>query len=502
MKIELVKKLDKERVPVFLIKEGAKAERHPFAKFLSKEDITYLRAFEAKMPIKTGSTNMIFFPSGSRVFILGVEARAKFNHRRAILAARRAVSYARKERIKEIVVNLEDFATPFVKDSKAVAELIATQFELANFEFIAYKTAPPEGWSFVEGVFVASEKNSKTIVDALCAGQIIGWEINLARDLSNTPGGDMTPASLAEAAIRSGKQCGFKVSVLEKEEMEKLGMGGVLGVAKGSSELPKFIVMEYMKGKKSEKPTVLVGKGVTFDTGGLNLKPEQGIYEMHMDMTGGAGVIHTIAALARLKVKKNIIGLVPAVENMPSGSSYHPGDVLRTMSGKTIEILNTDAEGRVILADALTYAQRYNPRLVIDVATLTSSAMSALGQRASALFATTPALIKSFQEFGERTGDYVWPLPLWEEYEEDIKGTFGDVTNSTKSRYGGVVTAAAFLWQFIKNPPSKVSGHPPAAPAWVHLDIAPRMTAIEGEFLSKGAVGASIALLTAFLRKF
>ena len=210
---------------------------------------------------------------------------------------------------------------------------------------------------------------------------------------------------------------------------------------------------------------------------------------MHMDMSGGAAVIHTIALAARLKIKKNIVGLVPAVENMPSGSSYRPGDILRTMSGKTIEVLNTDAEGRIILADALTYAKKYNPRLVVDVATLTGAAMAALGQRASAIFSRDEKLLRNFAAFGEQSGDYVWPLPLWDEYESEIKGTFGDVANIGKTRYGGAITGAMFLYQFAKdlNCP------------WVHIDIAPRMTAVEGEYLSKGAAGAPIRLLIKFL---
>jgi leucyl aminopeptidase len=277
-------------------------------------------------------------------------------------------------------------------------------------------------------------------------------------------------------------------------------MGGIIGVARGSSERPRFIVAEYLAGRKKERPIVLVGKGVTFDTGGLNLKPEQGMGEMHMDMSGGAAVIHIISALARLKIKKNIVGLVPAVENMPSGSSYHPGDMLKTMSGKTIEVLNTDAEGRIILADALAYAQKfYSPRLVIDIATLTGAAISALGQRASAIFTNTPRLENILRETSEQTGDFVWPLPLWEEYEEEIKGTFGDVANIGKTRNGGAITAAVFLWQFIKEAPNHSDKKPTP---WVHLDIAPRMTTIDGEYLSKGAAGASINLLTQFLSKF
>ena len=267
-------------------------------------------------------------------------------------------------------------------------------------------------------------------------------------------------------------------------------MGGILGVSKGSDERPRFIVMEYLKGPKNQKPIVLVGKGVTFDTGGLNLKPEQAIYEMHMDMSGGSAVIHTIRAAARLKLKKNIVGLVPAVENMPSGSSYHPGDVLRTMSGKTIEVLNTDAEGRIILADALTYAKKYEPALVVDIATLTGAAMAALGQRWTGLFTSDKKLEERFRKLGNETGDAVWPLPLTADYEEEIKGTFGDWANIGKTKYGGAITAAVFLWQWAK-------GYP-----WVHLDIAPRMTTIEGEYLAKGAAGAPVRLLVRLLEEF
>jgi leucyl aminopeptidase len=209
-----------------------------------------------------------------------------------------------------------------------------------------------------------------------------------------------------------------------------------------------------------------------------------------MDMSGGSAVIHTIRAAARLGIRKNIVVLVPAVENMPSGSSYHPGDVLRTMNGKTIEVLNTDAEGRVILADALAYANKYKPRLVVDVATLTGAAVVALGQRYTGLFTSDQQLENIFRKLGEETGDKVWPLPLTSEFEDEIKGTFGDWANTGKGRYGGAITAAVFLWQWAKDYP------------WVHLDIAPRMTAIDGEYLAKGAVGAPVRLLVRLLEEF
>ena len=303
----------------------------------------------------------------------------------------------------------------------------------------------------------------------------------------------MTPGLLAKEAERLAENIpGLKTTILDETEIKKLKMGGVIGVSQGSIERPKFIIMEYLKDKRKDKPVVLVGKGVTFDTGGLNLKPDKAIYEMHMDMSGGAAAIHTIAAMARLKVKKNIVALIPAVENMPSGSSYRPGDILKTMNGKTIEVLNTDAEGRIILADALEYSKEYDPKLIIDIATLTGAAQVALGQRASAIFSNNPKAEQKLLTSGEEAGDYAWALPLWEEYEADIKGTFADVTNTSngKTSGGGAITAAAFLWQFIKGTP------------WVHIDIAPRMTSIPGEYLAKGSAGAPIAMLTNFLKKF
>ncbi|MBI2888860.1 MAG: leucyl aminopeptidase [Candidatus Liptonbacteria bacterium] len=494
MQINVSKKIPGDAVSVCLIKEDGNVRLHPFFALLDGSDKDYFNATLNSFPKSGECTRALLLPSGKIVLLLGVAPKAKFTNRKAILAARRVIVVARKEKFKKIAAALDDFRVRGTPQETGL--LAAMQFEIANFEFVKYKTPPKEGWAFVESITLFSKSQSATLTRAVQEGKIIGEEMNETRILSNTPGGDMTPSHLAEAATEAGKRAGFKVSILDEKEIAKLGMGGILGVSKGSSEKPRFIVMEYLKGRKGEQPTVLVGKGVTFDTGGLNLKPEQGIYEMHMDMSGGAAVIHTIAALARIKAKKNVIGIIPAVENMPSGSSYRPGDVLKSMSGKTIEVLNTDAEGRIILADALEYAKRFSPRLVVDIATLTGAAVVALGQRATALFSTNEQTAKAFRIAGEATGDFVWPLPLWEEYEDDVRGTFGDVSNTGKNRYGGAINGAVFLRQFIRNADGR------DAYSWVHLDIAPRMTTIEGEFLAKGAAGASVALLTHFLRKF
>jgi len=435
------------------------------------------------------------------VLRIGIGKKKEITQRKLIILARKVIQTAKTNKIKSIALNFSDFAFPRLKkmDAADLAALLGQNFEMANFEFTTFKTKPKEGWNEVKEIIVCGSVTQK-IKNGFKKGQLIGEEVNKCRELANTPGGDMTPTVLARAAQKSAKGTKIKVRILGQKELQKLKMGAILGVAKGSSEEPKFIIMEYHNGGK-EKPIVLVGKGVTFDTGGLNLKPEQGILGMHMDMSGGAAVIHAIILAAKLKLKKNVVGLIPAVENMPSGSSYRPGDVLKSMSGKTIDVLNTDAEGRIILADALTYAKKYKPRLVVDVATLTGASLVALGQHASAIVTPDQKLENLFRELGEESGDYVWPFPLWDEYEEYVKGVFGDVANiasSGNSRYGGVINGAMFLYQFVKDP--STSGG--VAYPWVHIDMAPRMETIPSDNLAKGAAGAPVRLLVRLLEQF
>lgn len=456
----------------------------------------------SKKPVRVergnGKQDDIFrLADGVQKIMLGVAEPMKMNRRKLILLARKIVSLAKAKKMDTLVMDAGIFSFENVNMSgRETGELVATNFLMANYSFTEFLTVPEDGFPSVKEILF--EHASREFAEGVRRGMIIGEEVNACRRLANLPGGDVTPETLALEAKKIAKQYKLKVKILGVADMKKLGMGGVLGVGKGSDLPPKFIILEYLaapkssasgQGKKNIGPVVLVGKGVTFDTGGINLKPENSMLGMNMDMSGGAAVIHTVAAIARLKVKCNLVALIPAVENMPSGSSYRPGDVLRSMSGKTIEVNNTDAEGRIILADALTYAAKYKPSLVVDVATLTGAAMAALGERASALFTTDEKLEKEFRELGELSGDYVWPLPLWEEYDEEIKGTIGDWSNLGKTRYGGAITAAAFLKQFAV-------GYP-----WVHLDIAPRMTSIEGEFLAKGAAGAPVRLLVKLLEK-
>ena len=480
-------------------REAARAKNIFFALFrkesLEKDEIfSYLPA-ENKNAIKKfwqeefkaeyGETKSIWFPKGpiKRIRLFGLGERAKWNERKSQLLPRWMVRYALGERVTE-------FAVAFREDAMG---RVVTNMHMAHFEFNKYKERPKEGWPEIKNIFLAFPgKEITSLRKKIGEETIVGEEVNGCRDLSNTPGGDMTPQKLAEAAKASAKRAGIKIKVLEEKDMRRLGMGGVLGVAKGSDEKPKFIILEYMRGPKDQKPLVLVGKGVTFDTGGLNLKPDNYIYEMHMDMSGGAAVIHGISAIARLKLPINVVGLIPAVENMPSGSSYRPGDLLKTMSGKTIEVLNTDAEGRVILSDALWYgATKYKPGFMVDLATLTGAAHVALGNYCSAVFTNKEVLTEKLIEVGKKSGDYVWPLPLWDEYLTEIKGTFGDLANAGKGdRYGGAIQGAKFLEQFVKNTP------------WAHLDIAPKMTSVEGEYLAKGASGVGVRYIVELAKNY
>jgi leucyl aminopeptidase len=390
------------------------------------------------------------------------------------------------DRTPDLFKNLQD-STP-----EELSRLVGVNLEMASFEFTTFKTKPKEGWSQIDEV-LACGKTSKTIEAAVKRGQEIGRAVNAARELANTPGGDMTPRTLAQAAKKAVSGLAVKVTTFGRKEIEKMGMGALAGVGRGSVHEPTFTVMEY-RGGGSKKPIVIAGKGITFDSGGLNLKPSQFIYEMHMDMSGAAAVIATVTLAARLKLKQNVIGLIPAAENLPGNEALRPGDILKSFSGKTIEVTDTDAEGRLVLADALTYAKRFKPAVVVDVATLTGAALVALGHYASGLMTRDDELAERLLTLGETSGDYLWRLPLWDEYEAVLKSPFADLQNLSVAdgRYGGATNGAVFLWQFAKELDCP----------WAHIDIAPRMTAAPGEELAKGAAGAPVRLLTSFIENW
>jgi leucyl aminopeptidase len=318
---------------------------------------------------------------------------------------------------------------------------------------------------------------------ALRRGQAVAEGMALARDLGNLPANVCHPPYLAETARALGRQFKFDVEVLERDDMQQLGMGAALAVGRASEQPCKFIVMHYKGAGASSGPVVLIGKGVTFDTGGISLKPGANMDEMKFDMCGAASVFGAIKTAARLRLPVDIVGIVPAVENMPGGNATRPGDVVRSMSGQTIEILNTDAEGRLILADALTYAERFDPACVIDIATLTGACVIALGNVTSGLFANDDGLANELMECGNDTGDRAWRLPMFDEYQEQLKSNFADMSN-LGGQPAGTITAACFLGRFAK------------AYKWAHLDIA-GTNAVSGD--KKGATGRPVPLLSEFL---
>ncbi|GAB4515991.1 MAG: leucyl aminopeptidase [Sulfuricaulis sp.] len=318
---------------------------------------------------------------------------------------------------------------------------------------------------------------------ALQQGLAIADGMNLAKDLGNLAPNICTPTYLAEQAVGIAKTYKLKATVLEQKDMEKLGMGALLAVARGSHQPAKLIALEYWGRPKKEKPIVLVGKGITFDTGGISLKPAAEMDEMKYDMCGAASVLGTISAIAKIRLPLNVIGIIPTTENMPGGNADKPGDVVTSMSGQTIEILNTDAEGRLILCDALTYAERYEPDTVIDIATLTGACVIALGHIASGLLSTDEKLAEELLRASGQAADPAWRLPLWEDYQEQLKSNFADMAN-IGGRAAGTITAACFLSRFTKKY------------RWAHLDIAGTAWKSGKE---KGATGRPVPLLTQFL---
>lgn len=357
--------------------------------------------------------------------------------------------------------------------------------ESALYRFDRLKTKLNNNRRALRRVVLAVPKRSDLGAgeQAIKEAQAVAEGVRLARDLGNLPGNLCTPTYLAEQAVEIGKQYGLKTTVLEKEDMQRLGMGALLSVSRGSRQPPKLIVLEYRGGKEKEAPVVLVGKGLTFDAGGISIKPAASMDEMKFDMCGGASVLGAVKAAAELNLPINIVGIIPSSENLPDGDANKPGDIVTSMSGQTVEVLNTDAEGRLILCDALTYAERYEPAVVIDIATLTGACVIALGAHASGLLANNDPLAREISNAGKYTYDRVWQMPLWDEYQKQLDSNFADMAN-IGGREAGTITAACFLARYTKNF------------KWAHLDIAGTAWKTGKE---KGATGRPVPLLVQFL---
>lgn len=421
-----------------------------------------------------------------RLILVGLGESGKLSlervRRSAATAAQRA-SGLKCESLAIIIPNLS-------LDTAEVAQAIVEGASLGVYAFDKYFTENKPGKKLTKITLLV---DGETSLDQVKRGAAIGEAVVngtwLARDLMNAPSNEIYPETLAGNA-KELSQAGVKVTVLNKTQIEKLGMGGLIAVNQGSTKPPFFIIMEWNGGRKGAAPVVLVGKGLTFDSGGISIKPAAGMGEMKMDMGGAAAVIGTMRSIAELKLPVNVVGLVPTTDNMPSGSAFKPGDVISFMNGKTAEIDNTDAEGRLVLADALVYASRYKPQAVVDLATLTGACVIALGNIASGLMSNNPVLAQKIREAGDRSYDRVVELPLWEEYEELIKSDIADVKNSG-GRAAGTITAALFLQHFV-------DGYP-----WAHLDIAGSgMTPKGSGYINKGGTGAGVRLLVDMLRNW
>ncbi|MBT3228285.1 MAG: leucyl aminopeptidase [Candidatus Marinimicrobia bacterium] len=394
----------------------------------------------------------------------------------------------------KLAINLKvsTFAIEFMGEndlSSDDAQALAEGLVMGSYRFLNYKKSEDE-YQGIEIVVVASDSD---ISDALTYGMHVAAGVVVARDLGNHPSNIATPTYLADTAEAVAKKGGMKTTIYDREDFEKMGFGGIAGVAQGSDVPPKFIVMKYMGGGKDSKTLGLVGKGLTFDSGGISIKPSAGMDEMKFDMLGGAAVLGIMSVVAETKPKLNIIAVVPATENMNGGEAYKPGDILTAYNGKTIEILNTDAEGRLILADGLAYiTDKYELDGVVDFATLTGAVVVALGHRYSGIMTNDQDFADELIASGKKTQDRVWQMPMDDEYAEDIKSTIADVKNTGAGRTAGTIAAGAFLREFVKEGTS-----------WCHVDIAGSGWLKKGRpYLPDGPTGAGVRLIMELIKSW
>jgi leucyl aminopeptidase len=440
------------------------------------------------------SQTLLLYPkdltAAPQLLLLGMGKRPDLTMEKIRGAFSQAARQFTSLNVRSFGVSLE-FASSRFKTEEVSAALVEGVI-LGSYRFNRYKTVEKDKDGEIEKLFIVTERAGKLddIKSAVLDAKSASHAVTFARDLVSTPSNEMTPEILADEARRMAKARKLGFTILDEKEMKKQKMEALLGVARGSDEEAKLIIVKYHGGTKKGGPVVLVGKGLTFDSGGISLKPADKMDEMKSDMAGGAAVLGAIQAAADLRIPVNVIGIIPATENLPSGHAYKPGDILKSMSGQTIEVVNTDAEGRLILADALTFACSYKPAAIIDLATLTGACIIALGNDVIGMIGRNKTLKDLVRKAGEQTGERVWELPLWENYDEQIKSAIADWKNSG-GRSAGTITAAAFLSKFVGNYP------------WVHLDIAgPAWLDKDRSYIPKGASGVGVRLLVAFLKEW
>lgn len=414
-----------------------------------------------------------------RLAVVGMGKSDKFDAEKAREAAGEIACQLRDLGVKTIAIPTPSDAPPEMIQAATEGSL------LALYQFNQHKT---EGLDDVKNLdvitFLITDENGKSALDeAVALGSAIAGGTSLARDLSNQPGNKLTPTNLAEKAQDVADTTGLACEIFDLAELKEKGFGTLLAVAQGGPEEPRFISLEYIPEGEKRETVVFVGKGITFDTGGISLKPGKGMEEMKHDMSGAAAVLGAMQVVGKIKPDLHVVGLIAATENMPSGTAIKPGDVVTSYSGKTVEIINTDAEGRLILADALGYAGRYEPQAVIDLATLTGAVIVALGNFTAGMMGTDQDLMNRLQAAGEKTRERVWQLPLWDDYDEQVKSNTADVKNIGDGT-AGTIAGAVFLKKFAE-------GYP-----WVHLDIAGTAWDMKGSsYVPKTASGFGVRLL-------
>ncbi len=443
---------------------------------------------------KLNETTLLYPDAGfpaRRLLIVGLGKQDEFDLDKVRQASATAARRARSLGVTEYATIVHGAGAAGL-DAADAAQALAEGTCLSQYRFTQHRTATdtPEEDKELETVRVVvfSAELVDTIEQGVRAGEAIAAAVNWVRDLVNQPANYATPSILAEEALRMAEATGLTFQALGPAEMRQLGMGALLGVAQGSVQEPRLIILEHNPGRTQDPPILLVGKGITFDSGGISLKPRENMEAMKGDMAGAAVVMGTMRAITALGIPQRVVGLMPATENLPSGSAYKPGDVVKTITGKTIEVTNTDAEGRLVLADALGYAQRYEPAAVVDLATLTGACVVALGTMAAGLFSTDDELVAKIEAASQVTGEKVWRMPLWPEYGEQIKSDVADMKN-TGGRPAGAITAATLLSKFVGDMP------------WAHLDIAGVSSSDkDAPYRPKGATGYGVRLLVQMLR--
>ncbi|MHA1828188.1 MAG: leucyl aminopeptidase, partial [Candidatus Heimdallarchaeaceae archaeon] len=434
-------------------------------------------------------TNNLISPK--RILLVGLGKKEELELETIRKMVGSASRKARNLNVNLIGIDTYSFSRNMIDLEKA-SEALVQSIIMGTFQNLRYKTKDKEKFNQIDSIaLVSSLEDKETIEKGAYSGKIIGDAVNFCRTLSWSPANYITPTKLAQEAIRLEKELGIKTKIIDREEAKEIGLTSFLAVAQGTEEPPKFIIMEYNSKSENTNTIALIGKAITFDSGGISIKPSQNMEKMKADMTGGAIVLAIMEVIARLKLGLHVVGFVPATDNMPSGKAYHPGDIITTYNGLTVEVISTDAEGRMILNDALAYAAKnYKPNAMFDFATLTGAMVVALGEHAIGYFTNDDKISQRLEEASKISGEKIWRMPLWEEYDEQLKSDVADLKH-TGGRPAGAITAARFLSKFVQNTP------------WAHLDVAGVMEQTKDDgYNPKGSKGPAVRLIIEVLRNW